>query len=248
MNLGRRKALQSIFQTMGLVTIGGLVWSAYVSEAKSNPLSLYPPGARDNFASTCIKCGLCVEACPYYTLKLSTKGNKGLPIFEPRDVPCFMCEDIPCANACPTEALDLNLLTSDGRLDIAKSRMGVAVVDTHNCIAYLGIQCDACYRACPLIDKAIYLEYKSNERTGKHSMILPMVANDVCTGCGKCEKACVTEVASIKVLPRELVLGKMGTNYIKNWEEEDEKRLESAIIKPKIDSKKQTLDYLNGDF
>ncbi|RDU72636.1 ferredoxin-type protein NapG [Helicobacter anseris] len=248
MNLGRRKAINSIFQAMGLVAIGGLAWSAYISEAKSNPLWLYPPGARENFANTCIKCGLCVEACPYYTLKLSTTGNKGLPIFQPRDIPCFMCEDIPCASACPTDALDIKLLSSNGKLDISKAKMGVAVVDTLNCIAYAGIQCDACYRACPLIDKAIYLEYKANERTGKHSMILPMVANDVCTGCGKCEKACITEIASIRVLPRDVILGKMGSNYIKGWEEADEKRLENVSIKPKTDSKKQAIDYLNEEF
>ena len=35
--------------------------------------------------------------------------------------------------------------------------MGVAVIDDKNCIAFWGIQCDACYRACPLLDQAIYL-------------------------------------------------------------------------------------------
>ena len=78
-------------------------------------------------------------------------------------------------------------------------------------------------------------------------MILPMVANDICTGCGKCEKACVTELAAIRVLPREAVLGKMGTNYIKGWEEQDEKRLESAKTHKKTESKAQTLDYLNSE-
>lgn len=247
MDLQRRKAIGSILQAMGLAAVGGLVWGAYISESKSNPLWLYPPGARENFVNTCIKCGLCVEACPYYTLKLTHDGLKGLPVFVPREIPCFMCEDIPCVTACPTDALDKNLVSTEGALDITKARMGVAVVDTLNCIAYAGIQCDACYRACPLIDRAIYLEYKSNERTGKHSMILPMVANDVCTGCGKCEKACVTELASIRVLPRDSLLGKMGTNYIKGWEERDEQRLESASIRKLQGDKKQSLEYLNGE-
>ena len=250
MNLGRRKAITSIVQTMGLVAVGGLLWSAYIAQAKQTPLALYPPAARADFASTCIRCGLCVEACPYHTLKLADDGIKGLPIFTPRDIPCFMCEDIPCARACPTDALDLkSLANNQGKSDITKARMGVAVVDTLNCIAYGGIQCDACHRACPLIDKAIYLEYKPNTRTGKHALMLPIVANDICTGCGKCEQACVTEIASIKVLPREVVLGKMGANYIKSWDKQDEKRLESTSAKPRAkDSRKQTLDYLNGDF
>ena len=139
-------------------------------------------------------------------------------------------------------------MSTNNSLDITKARMGVAVVDTLNCIAYAGIQCDACYRACPLIDEAIYLEYKANERTGKHTMILPMIVNDVCTGCGKCEKACITELASIRVLPRDIVLGKMGTHYIKGWEEQDENRLDSLLPKqPKSESKKQMLDYLNSE-
>lgn len=252
MNKERRKAIGSIAQTMGLVAFGGLVWSAYIKEAKSNPLWLHPPGARDNFEATCIKCGLCVEACPYYTLRLATSGNKGLPIFTPRDVPCFMCEDIPCAVACPTNALDVNLVSTEGKLDIGKAKMGVAVIDTLNCIAYAGIQCDACYRACPILDKAIYLEYKSNERTGKHALMLPMVANEFCTGCGKCEKACVTELPTIRVLPRDSILGKVGTNYVKGWIEGDENRLETIEPKDKDrqDSKRNIgggLDYLNDE-
>ncbi|MCI6217383.1 MAG: ferredoxin-type protein NapG [Helicobacter sp.] len=248
MDIQRRKTLNSIMQTMGLVALGGFIWSAFISEAKSNPLWLYPPGARDDFVNSCIRCGLCVEACPFYTLRLSKEGTKGLPIFVPREIPCFMCEDIPCASACPTDALDINLVSTNNSLDITKARMGVAVVDTLNCIAYAGIQCDACYRACPLIDEAIYLEYKANERTGKHTMILPMIVNDVCTGCGKCEKACITELASIRVLPRDIVLGKMGTHYIKGWEEQDENRLDSLLPKqPKSESKKQMLDYLNSE-
>lgn len=247
MNPQRRRALKSITQIMGLVSFGGLIWSAYLAEAKDNTQMLFPPAARDNFLSTCIKCGLCVEACPYYTLKLSNSGIKGIPFFTPRDIPCFMCEDAPCVVACPTNALDKNLLLTNNKLDITKARMGVAVVDTFNCIAYAGIQCDACYRACPLIDKAIYLEYKSNTRTGKHALLLPIVANDVCTGCGKCEKACVTEIASIKVLKHDQVLGKMGTNYIKGWDKKDEERLETAEPQKKKDSKNHALDYLNEE-
>ena len=49
--------------------------------------------------------------------------------------------------------------------------MGIAVVDNQSCIAFWGIQCDACYRACPLMDEAITLEYGRNERTGKHAFL-----------------------------------------------------------------------------
>ena len=70
--------------------------------------------------------------------------------------------------------------------------------------------------------------------------------SEVCTGCGKCEKACITEKAAIIVLPREIALGKVGANYIKGWEAEDEMRLQEVQggIPKKPDSKVR--DYLNS--
>ncbi|PAF48220.1 ferredoxin-type protein NapG [Helicobacter sp. 12S02232-10] len=247
----RRRSLLKMTQAAGMLAVGGLIWSAYIYEAKATSLLLLPPGAKqkDEFLKSCIKCGMCVEACPYYTLKLAKPLDNlpvGVPYFTPRDIPCYMCKDVPCVNVCPSGALDKELLTDNGRLDVNKSRMGVAIVDTKNCIAYAGIQCDACYRACPLIDKALYLEYKRNDRTGKHSFLLPMVDNDVCTGCGKCERACVTEIASITVLPRDVVLGKMGTNYIKGWDKQDESRLKDASTQINKTSKDKATDYLNS--
>ena len=80
--------------------------------------------------------------------------------------------------------------------------MGVAVlVDQENCLNFLGLRCDVCYRVCPVIDKAITLEKVSNPRSDRHAMLLPTVHAEACTGCGKCEKSCVLEEAAIKVLP-----------------------------------------------
>lgn len=250
-NTNRRKFLLSGAQAIALVGLGGLVWGAFLQESKANPLILRPPGAlsEKEFLKTCIKCGLCVEACPFDTLKLADAGSGtpiGTPYFEPRGIPCEMCEDIPCVPVCPTDALDSKLVSNAEGLDINLAKMGVAVVDKEHCVAYWGIQCDACYRACPLLGEAIKLELKRNERTGKHSYLLPVVESEVCTGCGKCEKACITEKAAIIVLPREIALGKVGANYIKGWETEDEMRLQEVKggIQKKPDSKVR--DYLNS--
>jgi len=262
-NPQRRQALLKIGQNAGFALFGAFVWGAYVNVAKAgNANILRPPGASKNdaeFISSCIKCGLCVEACPFYTLKLATPNDDttlGTPFFEARKVPCYMCKDIPCAEACPTDALQLERLYQPKKPDTDKSyteadinnaTMGVAIVDSKHCVAYAGIQCDACYRACPLIDKAISLEYKRNERTGKHGFLLPIVDSDYCTGCGMCEKACVTELPTIIVLPRSVALGKMGTNYIKGWDKTDENRLFELKeqSKSKNTAPKDTLDYLN---
>lgn len=252
MDKNRRNILLKTAQGIGIFAFSGLVWSSYVSKAKASNFSLRPPAAKDEeeFLKLCIKCGKCVSFCPYGTLKLAKPEDSiptGTPYFIPREIPCYMCEDVPCVPVCPTKALDSALLENDGIMDINKAKMGVAIVDIKNCVAYWGIQCDACYRACPLIDEAITLEYKSNERTNKHSFLLPIVDSDICTGCGKCERACITQKAAIMVLPREKVLGSVGSNYIKGWESDDEKRLESVDLPAKKGDTKGAIDYLNSE-
>lgn len=252
-NTSRRKFLLNGAQAVALVGLGGLIWSAFLQESKAESLILRPPGAlpEKDFLKHCIKCGLCVEACPFETLKLADAGSGkpiGTPYFEPRKIPCEMCMDIPCVPICPTGALDKMLVSNMQGLDINLAKMGVAIVDKEHCVAYWGIQCDACYRACPLIGEAITLELKRNERTGKHSYLLPVVNSEICTGCGKCEKACITEDAAIIVLPRDVALGDVGTNYIKGWDKDDETRLEEAkgLKDNSKDSTSKVQDYLNS--
>ena len=266
----RRRFFTNIAHNVGLGAMGTLLWAGYANKAKSSPLTLRPPGAleEDDFLKTCIKCGLCAEACVNRPQNVDKEGNKkpgtikmakaedsvtiGTPFFIPRDVPCYMCEDIPCVPVCPTGALDITKVTNPKtqELDIRQMDMGVAVVDVHSCIAFWGLQCDACYRACPLLDEAIRLEYNRNSRTGKHAFLEPVVNPDVCTGCGLCEKACVTEKAAIFVLPREVAQGKPGDHYVKGWDKNDQQRVgnrKEADIKTKDErSSKTPMDYLNS--
>jgi len=257
----RRDVIVKLMQGAGFLGLGGLTWGAYVDEAKAADIILRPPGAipEDDFIKACTKCGACVTACPYDTLKLAEPGDEkpvGTPFFEPRKIACEMCPDIPCVPVCPSGALDADLVssikkeTNEKVLDINKARMGATIIDEKSCIAYWGIQCDLCYRACPLMDEAIKLEYARNERTGKHAFLRPVVDNDVCTGCGLCEHACVTEVSAIKVLPLSIALGKAGDHYIKGWDATDEKRLE-GVKDDRIDaedSNNKAMNYLNGDW
>jgi len=250
----RRRFFLDMGRAVGLATLGGLTWSAYVDEVSASKLTLRPPGAlkEEDFLATCIKCGMCVEACPFDTLSLAKPGDNkplGTPYFIPREIPCYMCPDIPCVPVCPTGALDIMSLKSDKKeLDINQADMGLAVIDDENCIAFWGIQCDACYRACPILGEAITIEYEKNERTGKHSFMKPVVHSDTCTGCGLCERACVTEKAAIFVLPREIALGHAGNYYIKGWDKDDEKRLSETVSTEGQETKKgkSALDTLNS--
>ncbi len=262
--MDRRKFLVQMAQAFGASIVGGTVLTGFVKENQDKPLALRPPGAlnESDFIKTCIRCGLCVEACknrknPYVesgqkviTLKLGAPGDKvpvGTPYFVARTGPCFMCDDIPCMNACPSGALTPEKCkNSKGEVAIDYARMGIAVIDPNTCIAFWGLQCAACYRACPEIDKAITIEWKENKRTGKHAYRIPVVHGNYCTGCGMCEKACVTKKPAIKVLPREVAMGKVSDRYVKGWSKKDQERVKKASTTTTTKTKRSELNPIKN--
>jgi ferredoxin-type protein NapG len=218
----RRRFLLGLAKMACGVGLGAGGLALYAKQARAvPPQAIRPPGAlpERDFQGACIRCGMCVRDCPYKILDLARPEQPiatGTPYFTARTGPCEMCEDIPCVKACPTGALDHKLT------DINAARMGLAVlVDQETCLNFLGLRCDVCYRVCPLLDKAITLEPQHNARTGKHTMFIPVVHSDQCTGCGKCEKGCVLEEAAIKVLPVRLAKGAPGKHYRLGWEEKE---------------------------
>ena len=220
----RRRFLDNISRAAGGAVLFSMGLGMYSQQSKSLPSeAIRPPGAGSelDFQSACVRCGLCVRDCPYDTLKLATFSTKeagaiaiGTPYFNARTIPCEMCEDIPCVKACPSGALDPQLTNIDD------SRMGLAVlVDQEACIAFQGLRCEVCFNVCPLRGKAISINRSHNERTGKHALFIPEVHSSDCTGCGKCEHACILEEAAIKVLPTRLAKGELGRHYRLGWEE-----------------------------
>ncbi len=232
--LSRRRFLVDTARTASGVLLFGLGVGLYAKRSESLPATaIRPPGAgpERDFLGACIRCGLCVRDCPYDTLKLARPEEPvatGTPFFEARKIPCEMCEDIPCVKACPTGALDKNLTNIDD------ARMGLAVlIDQENCLNFLGLRCDVCYRVCPLIDKAITLEPRHNVRSGKHAIFIPVVHSEACTGCGKCEHACVLDQAAIKVLPDKLAKGELGRHYRVGWKEKQ--RAGRSLVTPDVE-------------
>lgn len=218
----RRRFLKEMAGAAGGACLLAMGVTLYSKQARALPAqAIRPPGAlaEDDFLGACIRCGLCVRDCPYDTLKLATPGDgvvSGTPYFTARDIPCEMCEDIPCVKACPSGALD------HGLSDIRQAEMGIAVlIDQENCLNFLGLRCDVCYRVCPVIDKAITLEKRHNPRSDRHALLIPTVHSDACTGCGKCEKSCVLPEAAIKVLPARLAQGASAEHYRRGWDEKD---------------------------
>ena len=162
-----------------------------VSEGQAAAV-LRPPGARagGQFLATCIRCSLCVDACPYDTLR--SEGpldglSSGSPYFNARENPCRLCpneEELLCVAACPSAALEA---TKIEEIDI-----GVAEIDRSICLAYNGATCRACWHACPFPYEAIRYDTR----------LRPVVDADKCIGCGLCEHACLTEKPSIVIRAR----------------------------------------------
>jgi len=232
--LSRRRFLANIARSTGTASLFGMVLGAFARPARSLPaVAVRPPGVglEEKFLSACIRCGLCVQTCPYPTLSLAKFGEDvpvGTPYFIARRAPCEMCDNVPCVAACPTGALDPELTNIDD------SRMGLAVlVDEETCLNLQGLRCDVCYRVCPLLGEAITLERQHNPRTQVHAMFIPTVNSDKCTGCGKCEYACVLEMAAIRVFPRHLAKGRIGNHYRLGWVEKEKKG--EALVKDLID-------------
>ncbi len=195
---GRRQWLGSM---LALGALGAAARQVIDDEAQGprDARALRPPGAlaEGDFLGSCVRCGLCVDACPFGTLHLAATAGPaqpGTPFFVARDTPCFMCDDVPCQRACPTGALGSKALAIDD------ARMGLAAL-THpeRCYSFIGAsRCDSCWRACPLQDTAIVMKRGATSRGG---FFTPTVDAAVCTGCGLCEKRCIAEPAAITVAP-----------------------------------------------
>ena len=149
---------------------------------------LRPPGIQSerDFLARCVKCGKCIEACPYAALHAAgpLEGSAaGTPFINAREQACRLCADFPCVKACPTNALR----------DVSEKHephMGYARIEEDVCIAYQGYRCEVCYRICPLIDEAIKIDFQSLEGDDIHTKFIPTIDEDVCTGCGLCVERC----------------------------------------------------------
>lgn len=224
----RRKFIK--FSTLGVLglTLGaGIAISPYTLQAE---MRLRPPGAvsEKEFLALCIKCGQCLQVCPYHSIKLAdmAKGHGiGTPYIEARERGCYACSAVPCVLACPSGALDHKVEKPE---DI---HMGVAVLEFPNkCIAItqepvtkeqiarIHTHPNTRQLEQDILDKLDTFEGKQcticadmcpiPNASGAIAMVdderggrKPEVYSG-CIGCGACEELCPASKAAIVVKPR----------------------------------------------
>jgi ferredoxin-type protein NapG len=198
--MNRREFLKKGTALLVVGGTGGYALTLLIERGGGSQRYFRPPGAGDDesFLARCIRCARCVQACPYKSIKLgdiSDGAGAGAPFLRFREVPCYMCEDLPCIKSCPTDALD------PGLTDVNRMVLGTAVItDREACLSLNGVRCEICYRVCPLIDKAITVEKHQQKITRRHTVFEPVIHKNVCTGCGICENACPLDETAITVL------------------------------------------------
>lgn len=137
MSLEDKKRRKFIRQMTGLgaLGVGASAGIYFAPNLKSSELILRPPGAisEDQFLKLCIKCGQCLQVCPYDAIELEDidgGASVGMAFIDPSKRGCYLCEAFPCMLACPTGALDHE------HDNIKYVDMGIAVInDIDSCLA-----------------------------------------------------------------------------------------------------------------
>jgi len=216
---------------LGLALGGGIVFSPYTLKAENR---LRPPGAVDEkkFLALCIKCGQCLQVCPYHSIKLTDIAHGhgvGTPYIDANERGCYACEAVPCVLACPSGALDHHCEKAE---DI---HMGIAVLEfPDTCIAMTNTPVpngynDKMHKFINSANNVTEYEEKALEKFDKFEgeqctlcadmcpipnplSAIAMVPDanggkkpeiyDGCIGCGVCQEVCPTSIPSIVVKPR----------------------------------------------
>jgi MauM/NapG family ferredoxin protein len=188
-SLPRRQVLISLMGGCALLFLG----KRSASNVCASDL-IRPPGALPEpaFKDACIRCGNCMKACITDGLQpvVWESGWDGLGT--PRLVPRIgECDEYctRCGEACPTGAI-----RALSREEKRNERIGIARVNKETCLGWNDrLLCFICAEFCPYL--AISADPENKD------VPCPVVSEELCRGCGICEKQCPTH--AIRVFRRE---------------------------------------------
>ena len=197
----------TIFSLASLAIAGGAgVWL----RQKTPRVHLRPPGAAPRFESLCVKCGQCVQVCPYHSIELlgiDDGLNLGTAFIDASKRGCYLCDLFPCVLACPSGALQ------HSTTEISDVKMGVAVVkNLQNCLAHKAQSVENSHIEHLLARKTY------NEREEKAKQIL---SENVGAECALCVNSCPVEGA--------LVFENLNENLGENSQNSSENSLNSNL-------------------
>lgn len=157
-----------------------------------DPRLIRPPAALpgDEFNDACIRCGECMKVCVTGGLQ-PTLFEAGLPaLLTPRLLPAvgycqYKCN--MCSQVCPTGAIQPFEVQ-----DKPYIKLGLANLNRSTCLVWAGSRdCLVCDEYCP---------YKAIDWKEIDGRPHPFVNENVCVGCGTCEKFCpIKPDAAIRV-------------------------------------------------
>jgi polyferredoxin len=146
-----------------------------------------PPRVLDEgvFTDECIRCAMCVQACPTQTLQLTHLEAGFAGFWTPAvtaSVGGCIAECNACSVACPTDAIPVFGKAESDKWSV---KMGTVVLEKGRCISYANLEkCEECLKVCPT--KAFVIE----EPHGDVPRRPASVDYFRCVGCGLCETAC----------------------------------------------------------
>lgn len=172
---------------------GWFDWLVERTEERVAPVRrIRPPGAQAElaFVASCTRCGECASACPVGAVLVAGPEDglaAGTPYLDVRRQACIACADMPCARACPTDALAVPDAGWQGL------RLGAVEFLPERCVTFDGTACGVCAGACPVGEAALALDEDGR----------PILRQEGCVGCGACVRACIVPESAFVITPLE---------------------------------------------
>ena len=190
----------SLLKAQEKTTDGGLAEIEDKKKPEREKL-ITPPGSISarNLAEHCTSCQLCINSCPNDVLRPSNSLDRFMQPEVSYERGYCRPECTRCSNVCPTGAI--KPITKEQKTAI---QVGHAVWIKDNCLpATDGIPCGNCARHCPAQaiqmvplqsgvhqDGGRWLDADNQEIPRERVLLIPVVNEEKCIGCGACENLC----------------------------------------------------------